>query len=77
MSTGKGKKRLRGIPVLHEEKKTRHNLLITPWDKLQRVAQNEYQYQWVRRAVDNIFGGRRINSCVKYDLKMGLPDQFI
>jgi hypothetical protein len=55
MSTGKGKKRLRGIPVLHDEKKTRHNMLITPssWNKLQRVAKNnglsisEYVEQWI------------------------------
>jgi hypothetical protein len=55
MSTGKGKKRLRGIPVLHNERKTRHTLLITPssWGKLQRVAQSnglslsEYVEQWI------------------------------
>ncbi|GET35390.1 hypothetical protein [Microseira wollei] len=55
MSTGKGKKRLRGIPVLYDEKKTRHTLLITPssWGKLQRVARNnglslsEYVEQWI------------------------------
>ena len=55
MSTGKGKKRLRGIPVLHDEKKTKHTLLITPssWNKLQRVAKNnrlsisEYVEQWI------------------------------
>ena len=52
---GKGKKRLRDIPVLHDEKKTRHNLLITPssWKKLQRIAQknglslSEYVEQWI------------------------------
>ncbi|WP_248277380.1 hypothetical protein [Brasilonema octagenarum] len=55
MSTGKGKKRLRDIPVLHDEKKTRHSLLITPssWKKLQRIAQknglslSEYVEQWI------------------------------
>jgi len=55
MSTGKGKKRLRDIPVLHAEKKTRHNLVITPssWEKLKRIAQknglslSEYVEWWI------------------------------
>ncbi len=61
MSTGKGKKRLLGIPILYSEKKTRHNLLITPssWQKLQRFAQNnglslsEYVEQWIRSLADD------------------------
>jgi hypothetical protein len=40
MTTGKGKKRLRNIPVLHDEIKTKRTILLTPsaWMKIQALA---------------------------------------
>ncbi|KYC43465.1 hypothetical protein WA1_11100 [Scytonema hofmannii PCC 7110] len=40
MSTGKGKKRTRNIPVLHEQVKEQHSIMFTPatWKKLQALA---------------------------------------
>lgn len=40
MATAKGKKRVRNIPVLHDEVKSRHHVLLTPssWAKLQKYA---------------------------------------
>ncbi len=40
MATTKGKKRVKNVPVLHDEVKSRHHVLLTPssWAKLQRHA---------------------------------------
>ncbi|MUG91759.1 hypothetical protein F7734_04395 [Scytonema sp. UIC 10036] len=40
MSTSKGKKRTRNIPVLHEQVKEQHSIMVTPatWKKLQALA---------------------------------------
>jgi len=40
MSTGKGKKRTRNIPVFYEEVKEKHSVMFTPlaWKKLQALA---------------------------------------
>ncbi len=43
MSTGKGIKRIRNQPVLHDEVKKRHGVLLTDtaWELLARKAQSE------------------------------------
>lgn len=40
---GKGKKRLRGVPVIHSEVKVRCNISLTPtsWDKLKQYAKSK------------------------------------
>ncbi|MBR8834281.1 MAG: hypothetical protein DSM106950_09655 [Stigonema ocellatum SAG 48.90 = DSM 106950] len=40
MSTSKGKKRIKNIPVLHEQVKEQHSIMLTPitWKKLQALA---------------------------------------
>ncbi len=42
MSTRKGKKPVKNVPLLHEELKSRHCVWLTPtaWDKLQKKATN-------------------------------------
>lgn len=60
MSTRKGKKGQKNIPVLYSEIKERHTIVITPtgWEKLHRLAQkkelsiSEYIEQWVRKTPD-------------------------
>ena len=56
MSTGKGKKRVKNIPVLYDERKNRHTVLLTDtaWHKLQYIAElkglsaSEMIEQWIR-----------------------------
>ncbi|MGJ5676438.1 MAG: hypothetical protein ACR9NN_23020 [Nostochopsis sp.] len=56
MSTGKGNKRVKSIPVLHEEVKKQHSIMLTDvvWDKLKVMAQekglsiSEFVEQWIR-----------------------------
>lgn len=40
MSTKKGQKRVKNKPVLHDEVKERHQILVTPttWDNMRREA---------------------------------------
>jgi len=40
MSTRKGKKGLKNIPVLHDEVKERHQIVVTPtaWDAMKKEA---------------------------------------
>lgn len=40
MATGKGKKRVKNIPVLHDEVKTKRTVVLTPsaWMKIQAIA---------------------------------------
>lgn len=40
MATKKGQKRLRNIPVLHDEVKERHQIVVTPtaWGKMNKEA---------------------------------------
>jgi hypothetical protein len=42
MSTRKGKKPTKNIPLLHDELKTKHSIWFTPktWEKLQNKAAN-------------------------------------
>ncbi len=56
MSTKKGKKRIKNIPVLHEEMKRQHSIMLTDiaWNKLkelsdkQKLSISELIEQWVR-----------------------------
>ncbi len=43
MSTRKGKKPVRNVPLLHEELKAKHTVWLTPtaWDRLQKKAAND------------------------------------
>ena len=43
MSTKKGQKRLKNIPVLHDEVKERHQIVVTPtaWDNMRSKALKE------------------------------------
>ncbi|MGD1913792.1 MAG: hypothetical protein ACFB2X_24030 [Rivularia sp. (in: cyanobacteria)] len=43
MSTKKGQKRLKNIPVLHDEIKERHQIVVTPtaWDNMKSKALKE------------------------------------
>lgn len=43
MSTGKGKKRIKNTPVLHDEVKKRHGILLTDtaWNLLSKEAQSK------------------------------------
>lgn len=43
MSTGKGKKRIKNVPVLHNEVKKRHGLLLTDtaWEALRKKARED------------------------------------
>jgi uncharacterized protein YgfB (UPF0149 family) len=43
MSTRKGKKPVKNVPLLHEELKGRHCVWLTPksWDRLQKKATND------------------------------------
>lgn len=57
MSTGKGKKRIRNVPVLHDEIKRRHGVLLTDtaWASLVKEAQknsvsvSEMIESWARK----------------------------
>jgi hypothetical protein len=56
MSTGKGKKRVKNTPVLHDEVKKRHGILLTDtaWKRLVNVARlkntsvSEMIEEWAR-----------------------------
>ena len=56
MSTGKGQKRVRNVPVLYNEVKTQRGLMLTPtaWEKLKLAAIakgiscSELVEQWAR-----------------------------
>ena len=56
MQVGKGKKRIKDTPVLHNEVKKDHHIFITPssWDKLKNraskkgVSVSEFIELWVR-----------------------------
>ncbi|BAY81291.1 CopG domain protein DNA-binding domain protein [Calothrix parasitica NIES-267] len=43
MSTKKGQKRLKNIPVLHDEVKERHQIVVTPtaWNNMKSKASKE------------------------------------
>ncbi len=43
MSTGQGKKRMRGEPVLHKQLKTQCTVWLTPetWEKIKTLAKNK------------------------------------
>ena len=40
MTTKKGKKRLKNVPILHDEVKGRHQILVTPttWENMRQEA---------------------------------------
>ncbi|KAB8332909.1 hypothetical protein SD80_013545 [Scytonema tolypothrichoides VB-61278] len=60
MASEKGQKRLRNIPVLYDEKKSRHTMHLTDtaWQALQEMARqqgvsaSEIVEQWVRSEID-------------------------
>ncbi|WP_414583068.1 hypothetical protein [Scytonema sp. PCC 10023] len=43
MSTRKGKKAVKNVPLFHDEVKTRHHILLTPtaWQRLQQRAKEQ------------------------------------
>jgi len=43
MSTGKGKKRVKDLPVLYDERKNRHTVLLTDttWQKLIQISKKK------------------------------------
>lgn len=57
MTTKKGQKRLKNIPILHDEVKTKRTVLLTPatWDNIKDEAKNrgisasELIEEWGRR----------------------------
>jgi deoxyhypusine synthase len=60
MTTKKGQKRLKNIPILHDEVKERHQIVVTPtaWESMRQEAQKRGIS--ISELIEEF--GRRINS---------------
>ncbi|MBG1270379.1 hypothetical protein [Nostoc sp. WHI] len=67
MTTKKGQKRLKNIPILHDEVKERHQIVITPtaWKNMRQEAQKRGIS--ISELIEEF--GRRINSPTAYPHK--------
>ncbi|MBD2609511.1 hypothetical protein H6G81_34745 [Scytonema hofmannii FACHB-248] len=67
MTTKKGQKRLKNIPILHDEVKERHQIVVTPtaWENMRQEAQKRGIS--ISELIEEF--GRRINSPTAYPHK--------